>query len=126
MSDWITDRLPTAADADGDGDVRVPAHPGLKPDDPLRCPSWQHYSLIVPGQPWWSPKAAAAVTSAPPPTPDATRKVTLLTATTDGNRDCLYAHCNDGTLWVLEVNNNHPWHELPAITQRKAAGGVAP
>jgi hypothetical protein len=55
--DWITDRLPTEADADDDGDVRVPRAPG---GSSQKGDAWwfQHYTLIVPGQPWWSPRAA--------------------------------------------------------------------
>ena len=55
--DWITDRLPTEADADlGDGRVLIPR----TPEDADGFLSWteQHYSLIVPGQPWWSHKAS--------------------------------------------------------------------
>jgi hypothetical protein len=57
--EWITDRLPTEADADGDGDVRVPRRPGQHSQ---RGHWWyQHYTLIVPGQPWWSEKAPVSV-----------------------------------------------------------------
>jgi hypothetical protein len=54
--EWITDRLPTEADADRDGDVRVPRALAQNP----RTGGWwfQRYRLIVPGQPWWSEKAA--------------------------------------------------------------------
>jgi hypothetical protein len=56
--EWITDRLPTEADADGDGDVRVPRRHAGAPGE-----RWwyQHYSLIVPGQPWWSPRVPERV-----------------------------------------------------------------
>ena len=50
--EWITHRLPTEADGDSHGDVRVPR-------DSEGTGWWfQHYTLIVPGQPWWSEKAA--------------------------------------------------------------------
>jgi hypothetical protein len=61
--EWITDRLPTEADADGDLLVRVPPPP---------CPhqdGWQHYSLIVPGQPWWSHRVIERVEVETEPTP---------------------------------------------------------
>lgn len=60
--EWITDRLPTEADADGDGDVRVPRRHGKDPAVSRWC---QHYTLIVPGQPWWSENAAQRVEPAP-------------------------------------------------------------
>ena len=62
--EWITDRLPTEADGDEDGDVRVPRVPG---GSSQKGDGWwfQHYTLIVPGQPWWSEKAAERVESAP-------------------------------------------------------------
>jgi hypothetical protein len=53
-SEWITDRLPTKADANGDGEVQVP-----------RSARWQHHTLIVPGQPWWTPWAAERATAGP-------------------------------------------------------------
>jgi hypothetical protein len=53
--EWITDRLPTEADADGEGDVKVPdAFGGGK--------RWQHYSLVDLGQPWRSALAWVAPT----------------------------------------------------------------
>ena len=61
--DWITDRLPTAADADYEGDVFLPEKPKALPGDYTEN-SWQHWSLVVPGQPWWSKKAAANPTPA--------------------------------------------------------------
>jgi hypothetical protein len=61
--DWITDRLPTAADADGDGDVRVPRRNAQHPEGERTW--YQHYTLIVPGQPWWSSRAAQRVEPAP-------------------------------------------------------------
>ena len=54
MTDWITDRLPTQADTDEDGDVEIPCRPD---QEIIR---WQHYSLVVPGQPWSSFKARAS------------------------------------------------------------------
>ena len=64
--DWITHRLPTAADAGDDGDVQIPETPNEPPSEDLTC-NWQHWSLVVPGQPWWSVKAAANASPAPAP-----------------------------------------------------------
>ena len=62
--EWITDRLPTEADAGRTGYVNVPDVPGDEPPD-----GWyQHHTLVVPGQPWWSEKAAKrAEVAAPAP-----------------------------------------------------------
>jgi hypothetical protein len=54
---WITDRLPTEADADIHCDVRIPESNSQGPEIDWR---FQRWDLIVPGQPWWSHKAAAA------------------------------------------------------------------
>jgi hypothetical protein len=62
--EWITHRLPTEADADGDGDVILPSVPGDEPPHGV----YQHRTLIVPGQPWWSRQAAErAEVAAPAP-----------------------------------------------------------
>jgi hypothetical protein len=59
--EWITDRLPTAADADSDGDVNVPWRVDQHPST-----NYQHYTLVVPGQPWWSHRVAERVEVATP------------------------------------------------------------
>lgn len=46
MSDWITDRLPTEADADADGDVKARYKPSSD------AWSYQHWSWVSQGQPW--------------------------------------------------------------------------
>jgi len=55
-SDWITDHLPTEADADCDGDVRIPCTVDQAESEPANYSEvcYCHHSLIVPGQPWWS------------------------------------------------------------------------
>ena len=66
MTDWITDRLPTADDAEDDdaidaGDVRVQRQPDRSP---TRVWNYTNYRLVVPGQPWWSFKAQAKIDAA--------------------------------------------------------------
>ncbi len=58
---WITDRLPTAADADSDGDVRILSKKEAGPTESWR---WQNWGAVAPGQPWWSHEAAAAAEAA--------------------------------------------------------------
>jgi hypothetical protein len=55
-AEWITDRLPTEADGDQDGDVRMQASPG-EGSDSYFIIDWSHVS---PGVPWqrtdyWEP-----------------------------------------------------------------------
>ncbi len=124
--DWITNRLPTAADADRDGDVRIP----LSFDAAMNGPkhgigglywTFYHHGLIVPGQPWWSEKAAA--NPAPPatsPAPAPTRKVVQIAAEsrpTERSYAYIYALCNDGTILFHGVGTDQPWRQLPPIPQ---------
>jgi hypothetical protein len=64
MTKWITDRLPTEAVADRDGDVQIPYR--VDSDDHR----WQHWSLVVLGQPWSSEEARRIIAAdADEPTP---------------------------------------------------------
>jgi len=106
MSEWITDRLPTWQDADKDCEVLAPYEDGV----------YIHYTVIVPGQPWWSPNAAArAAQSTPPAAPAPTRVVTALTFDPD---NVIIAACNDGTLWAKGLNGE--WYQIPSIPQPEA------
>jgi hypothetical protein len=130
--DWITHRLPTAADADDDGDVRIP----LSVDAAMNCPehsliklslteldwAWVHHGLIVPGQPWWSKKAAANPTPpATSPAPAPTRKVVQIEVTAESKNcySCLYALCNDDSIFEIAFRPGIPdvWRQLPPIPQ---------
>jgi hypothetical protein len=118
--DWITHRLPTAADADHEGDVWLPevpkAHPGYCSEN-----SWQHWSLVVPGQPWWSEKAAANPTPpATSPAPAPTRKVVQIAVEsppTERSDAYIYALCDDNTILFHGVGTDQPWRQLPPIPQ---------
>ena len=54
---WITDTLPLETDADCDNEVLIPGRPGDTPQAHYNK-IYQHYSLVVIGQPWWSADAA--------------------------------------------------------------------
>ncbi len=83
MSEWITHRRPTEADADDEGDVTVPCPPGTT-STIQGVYRYEHFSVVLAGQPWWpanvpaqeaakaEQKAAAATTTNPEPTPDPT------------------------------------------------------
>jgi hypothetical protein len=111
MSEWITDRLPTEADADNDGDVKIPYKPCSIPEQGV----FAHYSVIVPGQPWWSRRAVdRAAQPTPPPAPAPARVVTAL-ATWSGR---VFAACSDGTVWGID--GREEWYPLPSIPQPEA------
>jgi hypothetical protein len=122
--DWITNRLPTAADADHEGDGWLPEVPKALTGDCSEN-SWQHWSLVVPGQPWWSEKAAANPTPpATSPAPAPTRKVVQIAVespATEGDYAYIYALCNDGTILFHGVGTDQPWRQLPPIPQPEAA-----
>jgi hypothetical protein len=65
MSAWITDRLPTKADADVDGDVWTV----LDPDEPFEDGRNCHYSFIGLGHPWFPLSADDKTTAADQPKP---------------------------------------------------------
>jgi hypothetical protein len=111
MTEWITDRLPTAADADADGDVKIKTGQRQDPENG----DFAHYTLIVPSQPWWSRNAANRPTPPPAPAPAPTRVVFAMCAAFDS----MYAACNDGTVWALSPMC--PWHQLPSIPQPEAS-----
>ena len=118
MSEWITDRLPTAADADEYGDVQIKTRPYCEPDAQIKTsldsePTtgdsvWAHYSVITLGQPWWSPHAEGV---APAPA----RVVTALAIDSD---DVIIAACDDGTLWAMSLGKE--WCQLSSIPQSEA------
>jgi len=113
MSEWITDRVPTAEDADQDGDVKIPYKPCSIPEQGV----FAHYSVVVPGQPWWSRNAAArAAQPTPPPAPAPARVVTAMTTITAG---MIVAACNDGTVWSINQRDEE-WYSCPSIPQPEA------
>jgi hypothetical protein len=115
-ADWITHRLPTAADADDDGDVRLPEVPKALPGDYSEN-IWQHWSLVVPGQPWWSEKAATNPTPASAPA----RKVVQIEAAPESKNcySCLYALYDDNSIYEIAFRPGMPdqWRQLPPIPQ---------
>jgi hypothetical protein len=109
---WITHRQPTAKDADGLGEVVVPASVGAAPrTGDARCSGFR---LIVPGQPWWSQYAPEPGHPTAPAEPDriASRRVVQIAASTSLD---LFALCDDGTIWINVSRSD--WAELPAIPQ---------
>ncbi len=109
MTEWITDRLPTRADADAEGEVTIRRGPELL--------GYMYWSCVVPGQPWWSRNAAArAAHPTPPPAPAPARVVTAMCAA--GPR--FFAACNDGTIWSMG-NLGGEWYPIASIPQPEAS-----
>jgi hypothetical protein len=111
MAEWITDRLPTAEDADAEGDVRI-----RRTRDPELF-QFAHWSCVVPGQPWWSRNAAARVAQpTPPPAPAPTSVVTAMAAT----QYRVFAACSDGTMWDWTPADGK-WRQFHSIPQPEAS-----
>jgi hypothetical protein len=110
---WITDRLPTAHDADEYGDVRVISRADCPPGDG----EFVHYAVVVPGQPWWS-RCVAAQPAQPssPLMPTPTRWVTAMASDAEFGT---IAACNDGTTWRIDAIGT--WHQLDSIPQPSAS-----
>ena len=104
--EWITDRLPTEADGDGDGDVRMMYGPGS--DDY----TFAHWSHVGHGAPWQRTSCWEPPTEPTPTEPDriASRRVVQIAASTSLD---LFALCDDGTIWINVSRSD--WAELPAI-----------
>jgi hypothetical protein len=106
---WITDRLPTEADGDNDGDVIGLLPCGL---------TWYviHWGEIVPDQPWlpFTPPGAT-----PEPTaPTSQRRIVSLTRTVYGAVHTIDAVADDGTAWWM-VPGEVEWTQLPALPKRE-------
>jgi hypothetical protein len=108
MTEWITDRLPTAADADGEGEVSIRRGPELL--------GYMHWSCVVPGQPWWSERVPHAARPTPPPAPAPARVVTALCS----HEGRLYAACDDGSFWEATDSKRCGWLRRDQIPQPEA------
>ena len=106
--EWIVDRLPTEADGDPDGDVRMKRTPGVDAHHLI------HWSYVGAGAPWqrtgwWEP----------PTEPDriASRRVVQIAFdAVDAETSALIALCDDGSMWC-SATGSPGWTELPAIPQ---------
>lgn len=96
--DWITDRLPTEADADGDGDVLCLRYR-------MDIASWKN---VESGEPW--------LPFAPPSTPQP-RRIVSITRTVYGAIHTIDAVADDGTAW-WKVPSEVNWTQLPALPDR--------
>ena len=128
---WITNRLPTCEDADGDGDVWMPR--GICEPTSGRNTFVNYRAVVAVGQPWYSryPRISQPApvfskvmqscgfsqTNPTEPAPITARQaVQIAFAALDTEKTCLIALCNDGSLWCLQACSPE-WAELPAIPQ---------
>ena len=114
-NDWITDRRPTEADGDKDGDVLARQSPNG--DDY----SYRHWSYVGEATPWkhfenWQPPAATE------PTP---RKFASLTRTAHGFGHTIDAIDDDGVAWWMVIGpddcSDTEWHQLLPLPGREVA-----
>jgi len=108
-NEWITDRLPTEADGDVAGNVRMVLRPGGYGVYYLA-----HWSYVGSGAPWqhtdfWQRPAepAPAERNRIP-----TRQAVQILSFPLGR---IAALCNDGTIWVSDKEDG--WHRLARIPQ---------
>lgn len=101
---WITDRPPTEADGDEDGDV-VALCDGRK--------GWYatHWESVYPGQPWlpFSPPGATPEPAAPTSQPSIECDA--------HDADSVAAVADDGSAWWLSADGTE-WTPLPALPNR--------
>jgi hypothetical protein len=126
MAEWITDRLPTEADANRLENVKIKTYFGQSPENGFDC----HYSCIVLGQPWWSPNAAANPAPAAEPAPATVerkvRKVDQIAVLPESENvhPIVFALYSDDTIWGLPLKGRMPisedWFQLPPIPQPEA------
>jgi hypothetical protein len=108
--EWITDRLPTEADGDMDGDVQMKSGPS---GDSFHLIHWSYVGAGVPWQRtgWWEPPTEPAPTE---PDRIASRRVVQMVMAPSASNAFFVALCNDGSMWQLGEGN---WIQLPAIPQ---------
>lgn len=121
---WITDRPPTEADGDKDGDVIA-----LLPDKKSWCA--HHWTVVELGQAWLPFTLPTAAPSTPEPTPSTrtplTRRIVSITRTIHGATETIDAIADDGTAWWM-VPGEVDWTQLPALPKQEAdrATGMVP
>lgn len=113
--DWITDRPPTKADGDKDGDVYLQVRPGAVVGKCI------HWAYVSPGAPWRRTTFWKGPDGAPePPTP--TPHIVSIVRTYNDRICTIYGVDDDGRAWkplVLHKNGEIEWTQLPALPDRE-------
>lgn len=126
MTYWITHRQPTAADADGDGDVSVPRY---YPEDDKEL--YVFYQYVGAGVPWMHsdcyrgvPPVEPQAVPVPPPVVRTFRHVSGLVAANGSTY--ITAVADDGTAWYRQFPSNRPqdgeWLPHPPLPQPNQPG----
>jgi len=108
---WITDRPPTEADGDRDGDVRMQRSPV---GDGHHLVHWSYVGAGAPWQrtSWWEPPTEPAPAEADR---IASRRVVQIAFdAVDAETSALIALCDDGSMWC-SATGSPGWTELPAV-----------
>ena len=111
---WITDRLPTEADADDDGDVLVLSNSGKT----WYATDWE---VVRPGQSWLP---FIPPTGSRPSVPTSQPRRIVSITESEGT---VMAVADDGSAWRLSATWSQ-WIQLPALPDRevdRAAGVVS-
>ena len=115
-NNWITDRRPTEADGDDDGDVLARYHPDA---DAICYMHWSHVGEATPWRHWsrWQPPTA------PEPTTPTPRKFASLTRTADDFGYTIDAIDEDGVAWWMVIGpddcSDTQWHQLLPLPGRE-------
>jgi hypothetical protein len=116
VSEWITHRLPTAKDADDDGNVFIPCQRRTRWDVPGEDFRYMPYGKVARGVRWWpnneeAIKAAAAEQEATDPTPEPTPEPAAEPS------PAVAGVPSDEELWEVQLKARQqtrpdvPWHE---------------
>lgn len=103
---WITDRLPTEADGDADGDIAVLGHEGSR----WFVVPWDEVGSNQPWLPFIPPGATPEPTA-----PTSQRRIVSITE----SAGTVLAVADDGSAWWLSADLSR-WTQLPALPQREA------
>lgn len=98
--DWITDRLPTEADADSAGDVVIRLD-----HDQWGIIEWYN---VPESTPWLAFKPAVEASKR--------RRIVSITRTRDHTIDAV---ADDGTAWWMIAGVTDGWTQLPALPDRE-------
>lgn len=129
-NNWITDRRPTEADGDSDGDVLARYHP----DSDGHCYlHWSHVGEATPWRHWsrWQPPALPPLPDQyfqpSQPTKPSPRRFVSVTRTVHEFGHTIDAIDEDGVAWWMALTTDDPyqepeWHQLTPLPGREVVG----
>lgn len=118
MGYWFTNRLPTEADADEDGEVEVQS--GLRAGET----TYFHWSMVKPGMAWTHTISWEGSSEPAPPVTTIPRRfasITRLDWTAEESDGCTFdAVADDGTAWWRHSYQS-TWTQHPPLPDREAS-----